>query len=446
MPEPAGHDAVAIFQANWNLQVHTLNVVEHLAARGHAVDLFLYNVSQRFASVNGLSRRVRVMDLAATEPARARRPAAPDAVSRVKDWIRERPRFRETIRGIRRLPGEMWDGLHDTLQWNDRGFVLPARIVEHAGRILEARRPRCCIGVECEGLIWAHAVAASQGLPCVYYSLELYTSDSPLFSGRRFRRLKRLERRAHAACAATIIQDPDRARVLFADTGAPPHTVHFVPVSVTGAPRRQKTTDLHDRLGLPLRTRIVLFTGELHQLRDPIALVRAVQRLPEDWVLVLHGEAYGDAALVDRIRRHDTGGRVRLSTTLVPPDRLGDLIASADIGLVLYSDRTINEALTGRASEKAARFAQAGLPMIALECSSFPEVFRTYGCGRAIARVDDLPEAVTGIAVAYDTYRHGAFRAYDGTYEFSRHFGPVAGWIDALERPNPAAAARTSAA
>jgi glycosyltransferase involved in cell wall biosynthesis len=360
----------------------------------------------------------------------------------VKGWIRERPRLRETIRGLRRLPGELWDGVHGALQWNDRGFVLPARLVEHAGRALAARHPRCCIGVECEGLIWAHAVAASLDLPCVYYSLELYTSDSPLFSGRRFRRLKRLERQAHAACAATIVQDPDRAGVLFADTGAPPHTVHFVPVSVTGAPRRQKTTDLHDRLGLTQRTSIVLFTGELHQLRDPVALVRAAQRLPEGWALVLHGEAYGDAALVDRIRDHDTGGRVTLSTTLVPPDRLGDLIASADIGLVLYSDRTVNEALTGRASEKAARFAQAGLPMIAFDCSSFPDVFRTYGCGRAIAIVDDLPDAVAAIAGAYDDYRRGAFRAFAEIYEFSRQFAPVTTWIDALERPR----ARSSAA
>jgi hypothetical protein len=441
---------IALFQANWDLQVHTTSVATFLVARGYDVDLFLYNVARDFENIHDRAdSRLRVFDFAAVDggglaPSDDRGFAVAD---RLKDAIRARPGLRRVIRRLRHTPRTAVDIADYLLRRNDLDFVLPPDLLARSERQVRDSAYVCAIGVECEGLLWAGAIAERTGIPCVYYSLELYTNDSPLFSGRRFRRKKRLERQYHRRCVATIVQDEARARALFTDTGALPSTVHLVPVSIVGPPVPRKTRYLHDRLGLPAGTRVLLSLGHLHSLSDPEGLVRAAQRLPDPWVCVIHGHAYGDQSLLRRMAGANTRGRVHLSTALVPTAEITDLVASADIGFIPYIDRTVNEALTGRASEKAARYAQAGVPMIAFASTSFPSVFSEYACGRCIDRVDDLPQAVQQLAAEYDSCRAEAFRAYANVYEFTRHFSRVVDWIDALSGRSlhgPATASRPS--
>ena len=149
-------------------------------------------------------------------------------------------------------------------------------------------------------------------------------------------------------------------------------------------------------------------------------------------MLVVHGPAYGDARLLDELTRLNTAGRARISTELIPESELGDLVASADVGVAVYSPDTQNEYWTGRASEKVARYAQAGVPMIAFDYPSFREVFERYGCGRVISDFGQFVDQLRVIFEDYDAYRASAFAAYAEVYEFSRHFSPVVDWIDKL--------------
>jgi glycosyltransferase involved in cell wall biosynthesis len=330
-----------------------------------------------------------------------------------------------------------------TLRAGDLERILPANVLEASAAHVAATPYRCLIGVECEGFIWAGAMAERYPVPYVHFSLELYTRDAPNVPGRRFRRLKRLERHYHRRCHATIIQDRERSAALFDDVGRVSPTVHYVPVSLLGPSRTEKSDYLHRLLGLPAGTKVVLYFGALHALPYPEDLVGAARDLPDDWILVVHGPAYGDRALLDRLHRANAGGRARINTELVHGRAVDDLIASADIGLVPYVDRTENERLTGRSSEKAARYAQAGVPMIAFDRSSFREVFESYRCGRCLSTFRELPASVIEIQEDYARYRAEAFRAYDEVYEFSRHFRGVVDWIDALP---PAAPSRRDGA
>lgn len=428
---------VAVFQANWPLQVHTTNVVELLTRRGYAVDLFLYGVPRDFAdvSVPAVNEHVSIIDLSslahdessnvvATHPA----PANPTATA-----IRQSSLLRPAKLLVRRL--RAWrETAKFLLRIGDLEHVLPTGVLESSGGHLRRKRYRLFIGIERAGLIWAGEMGRRLGVPTAYYSLELYTNDSPQFSGRPFRRLKRLESRYHRRSRATIVQDSDRARILLADNRVRERAVvvHHVPVSLLGMPLREKSHYLHDRLGLAHHLKIILLLGQVHAERYSHAAISAAQDFPEDWVLVVHGPAYGNVQLLADLTRLNTRGRARISTDLIPESELADLVASADVGLAFYSPATVNEYWTGRASEKVARYAQAGVPMIAFDYPSFRGVFERYTCGRVIGEVSDLKGELETIFASYNAYRNGAFEAYEKVYEFSNHFERVVDWVDSL--------------
>lgn len=424
---------VGVFQANWPLQVHTTNVLEMLTRRGYAVDLFVYGVSQDFATLTGslANDNVAVFDLSDATVGSRETSGAASVRQTIMDSARRRRSLRPVIKVARWLRS-LGDAAKYLLRIDDLNYVLAPWVFVTTERYTAGRTYKLFIGVEREGLVWAGEMARRLNIPCAYFSLELYTNDSPHFKGRRFRRLKRLERLYHRRCRATIVQDAPRAKVLFGDNRVTPSIVHFVPVSLLGEARTRKSRYLHEKLGLKSDARIVLVLGQVDAKRYTHDAVAAAQEFPEEWVLVVHGPAFGDARLLEELTRLNTAGRARISTDLMPESELGDLVASADVGVALYSDATQNEYWTGRASEKVARYAQAGVPMIAFDYPSFREVFERYGCGRVISDFGQFRHQLHVIFENHDAYRAGAFTAYAEVYEFSKHFSSVVNWIDQL--------------
>src|SRR5262249_396722 len=149
-------------------------------------------------------------------------------------------------------------------------------------------------GIEKVGLVWAGQVAAKLRAPFLYYSLELYNEEyvrQGLLNSFLFRQLRWAERRYHGRAAATIIQDVDRARVLFASNGLAPADARIVylPVSLLGPPYTRRSSFLHETLGIPKGRRIILYFGHIRERRYALDLADVAQGFPEDWVLVMHG-------------------------------------------------------------------------------------------------------------------------------------------------------------
>ena len=266
-----------------------------------------------------------------------------------------------------------------------------------------AGRSYCClIGVEKLGLLWAGVIAQRVQAPLIYDSLELYTDEFQRVERPRsvaFRRLRLAERRSHRKAVATIVQDPERARVLLADNGVPlsQATVFHVPVSVVGPVYSGTSRFLHNMLDLPTTQHIVLSFGQIHAERSALDLARAAQDFPDDWTLVMHG--WGPAAIMERVRALDTRGKVRLSLDLVSSDMIPALIASADVGLSLYASRTSNDRLTAFASEKMAFYMQCGVPFVAFDYPGYTDLAHE-GAGRVIPDVGRLRGAVETILSA----------------------------------------------
>jgi hypothetical protein len=296
--------------------------------------------------------------------------------------------------------------------------------------LMEPNSYACLIGVEKRGLIWAGRVAERLSVPLVYYSLELYTSEfRPLIKERggylQFRRATDAEARYHRRAAATIVQTPERARLLAADTGAELSEANtfYVPVSLLGSARREPSTFLHDTLGLDRDQRLILYFGLIRTDRYALGLAEAAQRFHDGWTLVMHG--WGPQDALDGIREVDNKDKVALSLEMVPWNRIGELIGSAAVGVALYAREPANNRLTAFASEKMALYMKHGVPFVAFDYEEYRQLAMGYRCGEVLSDVADLPDAVGTILGSHLAYRAQTAVAFADHYDFRRNFRPV---------------------
>jgi glycosyltransferase involved in cell wall biosynthesis len=428
---------VGIFQAKWPLQMHTTNAIKVLAAKGYDVDIFLYRVSQQFEALtdrNGAaSPGVRVLDLSKIfENASPGDQGLDKPVSlkqAIQTQLQTRGRFYRLWEIAREMRWKLTDRLEFIFHVNDIR-LLPPSLFDHTQGFMDGIPYKALIGMERHGLAWAGVMAEKNHIPLIYWCLELYTKDFPRFKDSiDYQRLKRLERKYHRQAQATIIQDEARARVLLDDNGVKNSHLLLVPVSLLGPAVTVRTDYLQRMLAIPADKKLILAFGLMARFRLTDELVRVAQDFPDDWVLVVHGPCEDDEFLRE-LQILNTHQRAILSTASVPQAEVSALIASADIGLVIYAGDTANDLLAGRSSEKVALYAQAGVPMVALDYPSFMEVFKAYNCGRCVSELPGLIDQIHEILNDYQKYRDGAFRAYSEVYEFSGHFSQVVDWIN----------------
>lgn len=309
-------------------------------------------------------------------------------------------------------------------------MVIPGNVIKKARTVVRAKRYTCFIGIQANGLILAGLVGKEFKVPVLYHSLELYLSDHPSFSGTGARILKNLERKYHQSSMATIIQDEERARLLYNDNQVVNQETYYVPVSLLGGPVKSKTNWLHHNLGIPTDKKIILQFGRIHAHRLSPEVVREAQGFPDEWVVVMHGPA--NEKEIAELQQYNTKRKVIFSTRLMPIDDVPYLVASADIGLVFYLGDHANTYLTGFSSEKLAYYLKCGLPVITNDFPSFKRIIDKQGCGVCISGPHELLPAITTILSSYDSFRENAFRCYEEHYEFSKHFAKVIERIDML--------------
>lgn len=296
---------------------------------------------------------------------------------------------------------------------------------------------RCLVAVEGRALVLAGLLGYELNVPYLYYSLELYTSDGPEYSGAEFRLQKRLERRSHRRSVATLVQTPERGRILCKDNRVPDTRVMYLPVSLLGDPSPAKSSYLHKLLDVDPATKIILYVGYVHHADMLIELVDACQALPKDWLLVVHGFTHANldfsTQFIERFTSANSQRRATLSNTMVPQKDVDELVASAHIGLALYQNISANFTSIAFSSEKLARYFQRGVPVIVNDLPSLRQLTAESEGGRCITKASEFQDAVRAIDRDYDHYCAGALAGYERFYRFDQHFLPVSGLIDSLE-------------
>jgi glycosyltransferase involved in cell wall biosynthesis len=428
---------IAIFQVEYPVTFQTANCAIMLAEAGYDVDLFCFNISKedRFVEFEKLTEwsRVRIYDFTPDGP--------PTSSSDNDNKVAGKRAFRQGVKTFLRTTIPPLVTIHSYIRsalWKARyasGLVdglekglLPQEIVSQALERMAGKHYRCLIGIEKEGLIWAGQISKKLQVPLIYYSTELYTDDYKRVMGGwswDFERLRLAERRYHRRACATIIQDPERARVLFQDNGLSMSkaSVYYVPVSLMGGPYQKRSWFLHEALGIPKARKVILHFGAIWEGRYVVELTQVAQTLPDDWIVVMHGWVVGSA--VEKIKTLDRRNRVILSLKMVPSDRIREIVASADIGLALYSRLTENERLTAFSSEKMALYMQCGIPFIAFDYPGYRDLATKDCCGVVIRSLEELPEAAYKILVSHEEFRRHAYQAFCKHYDFARNFGQV---------------------
>jgi glycosyltransferase involved in cell wall biosynthesis len=426
---------VALFHSNWVVNSQTANAIVMLAEAGYAVDLFISNGPgfHEYINCDDLRQRtnVEIYRLWTAKQTTQKSPNVPATPRRrFKGFLRTQfPRAYSFLKqayysySLRRDLAEQ--------------LLLPGQ-VEQALKLMAGKRYRCLIGVEKGGLIWAGLIAYRLGIPLVYFNLELYIDQGDYWRAimprdadhLAFRCLLQGERLHHRRAAATIIQDPDRARVLFHHNGLDMSraAIFYVPVSTLGEPYKQRSSYLHDALAIPREQKIILYFGNIWKRRYALELATVAQRFPDDWTLVMHGE--GEDSTLRAITEIDRRQKVLLSQALISAERIQELIASADVGLLFYSGETDNERLTAFASEKMALYMQCGIPFVGFDYPGFRRLTKEEQCGMVIEDLGQLPEAIGAILPQPDTFRRGAHRAFEKYYCFATNFAQVVEAID----------------
>ncbi len=426
---------IAFFHSGWLVESQTANAVTMFADAGYDVELFTYNrpPSQEYVNFEELKKRTKAeiyqlwrFDETSSKPVTPKPTnGTPTLKQRFKSFLRTRfPSVASSHLFLRNAYQSycLRRGLAETL--------LAPGLVDRALKLMAGKQYRCLIGVEKKGLIWAGLVARKLQVPFFYHSLELYTDEDYCCrmlgeEPHAFRRLRLGERLHHRRAYATIIQDADRARVLFNDNGLDRSkaNVFYVPVSVLGDPYKQRSRYLQESLRIPCGRKIILYFGNIWERRYVCELVKVAQTFPDDWVLVMHGPTSGSTT--EKIKELDEGRKVILSLELVPSEQIQEVIASADVGLLFYSGQSHNERLTAFSSEKMALYMQCGVPFVAFDYPGFRRLAEDEGCGLVISRLEELPDAIGEILSSDDKFRQRAQRAFCKHYSFAKSFAKV---------------------
>jgi glycosyltransferase involved in cell wall biosynthesis len=375
---------IGVFQYEWPVKVYTVDLVAKLAESGFQTDLFLFECNNTFVDPSVLSSH-------------------PDV------------RVFTFKRGLAfRIAGRIIRDLRKVLWLPYRHPRIKTGLIKETLKIIGSTRYDYFIGIEKNGLIWAGMLSEKLNVPFLYYSLELFIEGHPALDlDGNSAIIRQEEKKYHARAAGTIIQDELRAKTLFESNGVEGKNAIYIPVSITGKTVEDKSYFLHERLGIELSKKIILYIGQVCKNRGVNELIQCAGRLGEDFVMVFHGPFFPDVSTDD-----DCGGKIFFSKDMISNDEIPKLVSSAYIGIAFYGEATPNDRLTAFSSEKIAYYMQSGLPVIAHRNESYELLMRQHRCGELVEHIHQLPEAVQKIDADYARYRQNAFAAFEHFYSF----------------------------
>ena len=143
------------------------------------------------------------------------------------------------------------------------------------------------------------------------------------------------------------------------------------------------------------------FTPEIYMESKNVKLVFHVSHRVED-------DKY-----FEEVYESDYRGKVLFSLNPVSTYELDSLVASADVGIALYSEKELGYRATymGLAAGKIGNYLKCGVPIIATKLLSLSYI-ETYQCGILVEKEKDIASAINKILSNRDMYSKNAHRCY----------------------------------
>lgn len=169
---------------------------------------------------------------------------------------------------------------------------------------------------------------------------------------------------------------------------------------------------------------VVLHSGGLGKWFCSKELARSAKGWDASYVLVFHTSHNVDRDSYFMELKEEMGGcgKVLFSTTPVPNDELDRLVASAKIGIALYSIDVLGyrAKYMGLAAGKIGNCLKCGVPVVATRVDSL-SYLEEYHCGVLVDDVEEVADAIARIMADYDNYRKGAYKCYKELWHPARY-------------------------
>lgn len=306
-------------------------------------------------------------------------------------------------------------------RWSRR---IPVRVPLTAALVLEARRLRereegswLILGAGAYGTVAARLLSLAGGGPYAAYLHEYPAPAGGAGGGMSWG--EKLVRRSIAGSALTVVFDEWHARFLEEECGVDRGKMMLLPNADRGRGAVTRTAVLREKFGIPADHLILLHSGGMGGCFQSRELAGESSRWPPQWHLVFH-TSYRVAELpyTEEVKSA-AGERVHFSTEPLPASELRGMVASADIGLALYSRELLGlrADLIGLAAGKIGDYLRCGLPVVATDLPSVAPFIKKYRCGVCVRGPEEVADAVRTILDDYDRYREGAVRCFNELWD-----------------------------
>ncbi len=151
---------------------------------------------------------------------------------------------------------------------------------------------------------------------------------------------------------------------------------HFHP-AYTHFGNKIDKTEARQKLNIPLNKKVMLYFGFIRKYKGFDLLLEAMGNLPDDYHLVVAGEAYDDWKVYqDIIDKHNLSSKLSLFTRYVSDDEVATFFSASDVCVLPYR--------TATQSGIAATSFNFEVPLIATEVGGLAEIIEPYNTGIVI--------------------------------------------------------------
>lgn len=173
---------------------------------------------------------------------------------------------------------------------------------------------------------------------------------------------------------------------------------------------------LSKRLGIDRDKVLILHSGGLDIMFMCKELATSAKNWDKNKVLVFHTShsVEKDPYYISMSHAIEGQDNVMFSMKPVPNDELDKLVASATIGVALYSveELSYRAEYMGVAAGKIGNYLKCGVPVIVNRLPSLSYI-EEFNCGILIDSLDDIESACNKIIANYEEFREGAYRCYN---------------------------------
>ena len=285
------------------------------------------------------------------------------------------------------------------------------------------------LGIDHEGIIAAWEFARKANVPMLYLSFELMFRDEL----KKFSEVKEKQDEIRCSRQADIIviQDERRAKLLINENSIDENKIVYLPVS-PGYSKPITSDYLRNKFQIPLDKKIVLHSGSFEKWTYPNELINSLQSWPANVLLVIHtrDNPKNRNPYINRLRISKPANLI-LSTEPLGQVEYEEMVASADIGLILYKPLLQGRVLQkniefiGLASGKFSHYMKHGLPVISIRQKCYSELLKKYKFGIDIPDFSLMGESIAKILNNYEQYKSQASRLFLERLDFEANWKPL---------------------